>query len=121
MSLMQQYDNPVAIAVIAGAQRFYRDARQAQTDATASGGYVLPANATPGKVANGYIVRPGDKVAVLQHGPKGSQWQIKGTVVKVNKRSITVDMRLKGRVTGAVRTERKAVANEHVWRRDWAE
>jgi len=118
---MQEYSNPVAIAVIGEQRKFYTNACTAQTEAAAAGGYVLPANATPGKVANGYIVAPGDKVVVLHHGVKASCWQIKATVVKVNAKTVTVDLRFKGRTTGALRTERRAIANDKIWRCDWGE
>lgn len=123
--LERKYDNPTAVAIIAGEQKYFTNAVEAMAEATRTGGRFVPARETVGKVANGYIVFPGDKVVVLQHQRGGARFRIRGTVVKCNKRSIVVNVRYAGRdprtgqLTGNYHEEQRTIPVEYVWRDEW--
>lgn len=119
--LEKRYDNAVALVERNGQLIKYTSGIQAREDVKALGGRILPDSETPGKAANHYIIEPDDKVLVVQYGPKGSRFWIRGIAKKVNKTSVKVEMKFFGQKTGDVRTEVKTISLKYIFRADWEE
>lgn len=117
----KRYNNPVALVERNGEIIKYYSGIQARADVQSLGGRILSDNETPGKTLGGYIVEPGDKVVVMQHMKGGARFHIRATVKKVNKTTVVVEMRFKGKVTGQIMTEDRTVSTKYVYREEWEE
>lgn len=64
---------------------------------------------------------PGDKVLRVRHGSHGSRFFEKAVVKKVTPKRVTVDIRLKGHVTGDVQWKPVSVDRWYLVRHNWKE
>ena len=119
--LEKRYSNAVALVERDGQLIPYTSGIQAREDVKSMGGRILPDRETPGLAANHYIIEPGDKVLIAQHGPRGSRFWIRAVAKKVNKTSAKVEMKFYGQKTGEVHTEDKTVTLKYIFRADWQE
>lgn len=64
---------------------------------------------------------PGDKVLYEVGGRRGSRHRIKGIVEAITSKRVRIQLRFKGRQTGAIRTETKTVERWYLHRYNWSD